>query len=217
MRRRQPNAGQSQRTGTFMDERIESLLHQIGVLEDELKNALRERESPLHFHIKGKRVEFEQAVKTAHRKLKVGLMQWLVTSRPQNFLTAPFIYALIIPFSLLDLFVSIYQAVCFRIYRIERVKRADYIAIDRGMLGYLNAIEKMHCVYCEYVNGLLAYVTEIAARTEQYWCPIKHAHKVLGTHARYQRFLEYGDAENYQRKLEEIRSELTQEDRNPPA
>lgn len=199
-----------------MDERIQHLLNQIHSLEGELKSALHEREIPLFYEIKGKRIEFEQTVKTAHRKLKVGLVQWLLNSRPQNFLTAPFIYALIVPFLLLDLFVTVYQAVCFPIYRIGKVKRSDYIVMDRWHLEYLNAIEKIHCIYCEYANGLIAYVAEIAARTEQYWCPIKHAHKVLGTHARYQHFLGYGDAENYPEKLKNIRDDMSKNDANPP-
>jgi hypothetical protein len=31
--------------------------------------------------------------------------------------------------------------------------------------------------------------------------PIKHARKVLGTHARYAQFLGYGEAEDYPKKL----------------
>lgn len=72
----------------------------------------------------------------------------------------------------------------------------------------MNSLEKLNCVYCGYANGLLAYATEITARTEQYWCPIKHAHKLLGTHKRYARFLDYGDAEGYQNELESLRDEM---------
>ena len=55
---------------------------------------------------------------------------------------------------------------------------------------------------------MLAYATEIIARTEQYFCPIKHARKMMGRHARYVNFVEYGDAENYQAKLEQFRTDL---------
>ena len=64
--------------------------------------------------------------------------------------------------------------------------------MDRRKLAYLNSIEKFNCVYCEYVNGLIAYVQEIAGRTEQYWCPIKHAMRVKSMHSRYRHFLDYG-------------------------
>jgi hypothetical protein len=97
----------------------------------------------------------------------------------------------------LDLAVAIYQAICFPIYGIPKVRRADYLIFDRGRLGYLNPIEKLGCVYCSYANGLLSYVTEIAARTEQYFCPIKHAHRMVRPHSRYAHFLPYGDAAAY--------------------
>ena len=73
---------------------------------------------------------------------------------------------------------------------------------------YLNIIEKFHCTYCEYANGLIAYLREIIGRTEQYFCPIKHARKILGTHARYNRFLDYGDAQDYEARLEAFRKAL---------
>ena len=49
---------------------------------------------------------------------------------------------------------------------------------------------------------------EIVARTEQYFCPIKHAHKILGTHALYNRFLAYGDADDFETRLEAFRVAL---------
>jgi hypothetical protein len=88
------------------------------------------------------------------------------------------------------------------------VRRADYLVFDRHHLGYLNFIEKFHCTYCEYGNGLMGYMAEILARTEQYFCPIKHARKILGTHSRYSRFLAYGDGANYEARLEEYRVAL---------
>jgi len=51
------------------------------------------------------------------------------------------------------------------------------------------------------------------ARTEQYFCPIKHARKILGTHSRYERFLDYGDANDYEQRLEQYRQALNKEAR----
>ena len=68
------------------------------------------------------------------------------------------------------------------------------MAIDRNKLRYLNALEGLNCMYCSYANGLLAYVVEIAGRTEQHWCPIKHARRIQNAHDRYSHFLPYGDA-----------------------
>jgi hypothetical protein len=92
------------------------------------------------------------------------------------------------------------------------VRRQDYFIFDRGHLAYLNAIEKLNCVYCSYANGLIAYVREIASRTEQYWCPIKHARRVIAAHDHYAAFLDYGDAEAYRRDLQALRQELQKQD-----
>lgn len=191
-----------------MNEKITQILAQMAVLENDLRTAVQEQESKMFFQIRGKRVEFESSVKAAHRKLKKNFFRWLVTDRPQNLITGPIIYAMIFPLMMLDICVSFYQWACFPIYGITRVRRADYIVFDRRHLGYLNFIEKFHCTYCEYGNGLMSYMAEILARTEEYFCPIKHAHKILGTHARYNRFLEYGDAADYEAKLEEYRVAL---------
>ncbi|SEE94960.1 hypothetical protein SAMN02787142_5758 [Burkholderia sp. WP9] len=195
-----------------MEERIQHLLNQISVLESELQTELHQREIKLFYRITGKRVEFDEAVGKVHRELKVSIVSWILSSRPQNFLAAPFVYGLVFPLLFLDVCISAYQAICFPIYGIIKVKRADYIVTDRWQLRYLNFMERFHCAYCEYANGLIAYATEIAARTEQYWCPIKHARKVLGTHARYERFLTYGEAEQYQAHLAQFRDALRKQE-----
>ena len=193
-----------------MNDRIQKILSQMAELEDELRNAVHEQESRVFFQLKGKRVEFEKSVRDAHSKLKKSFFRWLVTDRPQNLLTGPLIYGMIVPLLLLDACVSFYQWACFPIYGITKVRRRDYLVFDRRHLGYLNFIEKFHCTYCEYGNGLMGYMAEILARTEQYFCPVKHAHKGLGAHARYNRFLAYGEADAYEAKLEEFRVALGQ-------
>jgi hypothetical protein len=115
----------------------------------------------------------------------------------------------VIPLVALDLVVSLYQAVCFPIYGIPKVSRRTSIVFDRGRLTYLNALERVNCIYCSYANGLCAYVTEIAARTEQHWCPIKHAQRLQSPHSRYGHFLDYGDAERYRREIEQVRRDFT--------
>ncbi|WP_410498750.1 hypothetical protein [Chitinibacter sp. S2-10] len=191
-----------------MSEKIRQLLDQINALEDELRTAVHEQQSTIFFQINGKKIEFEQSIKQTHRRLKKNFFRWLVTNRPQNLITGPIIYSMIVPLLILDLFVSLYQASCFPIYRIAKVRRGDYIVLDRQHLGYLNFIEKFHCTYCAYASGLIGYISEIIARTEQYFCPIKHARKILGTHARYAQFLEFGEADDYEAKLNEFRQRL---------
>ena len=180
----------------------------MAALEDDLRTAVHQQESMISFRIKGKRIEFERSIQAAHLKLRKSFIRWRVTDRPQNLITGPIIYAMVVPRLLLDLWVSFYQWACFPICSIAKVRRRDYIVFDCGQLTYLNFIEKFHCTYCEYGRGLMAYMGEILARTEQYFCPIKQAHKVLGTHARYNWFLAYGEADAYEARLVESRVAL---------
>jgi hypothetical protein len=151
-------------------------------------------------HVGGKDLR-EDEIPRDHRKLKVPLLLYVLRCRPAVLLTVPIIYLGILPFSLLDLFLTAYQAVCFPIFGIPKVRRADHFVYDRGRLAYLNLLEKLNCVYCSYANGLCAYATEIAARTEQHWCPVKHASKLQDPHSRYWSFIDYGDAEAYRREV----------------
>ncbi|MBF0629027.1 MAG: hypothetical protein HQL91_12490 [Magnetococcales bacterium] len=131
-------------------------------------------------------------------------------------LSAPFIYALIFPLSMLDFFLFLYQLVCFPIYGLPKVRRTDYISIDRGALVYLNIIEKLNCLYCGYAVGLLALSREIGSMTEQYWCPIKHARTIKDPHEIYLDFAEFGDSEGYLKRIQVSRGRTaestTQED-----
>lgn len=194
-----------------MNEKIRQILQQINSLEDEIEAELNEQKKRWLYQVHGKRIEFERSMGDMHRTIKMGVFRWFMTVRPQNYLTSPIIYSMIIPMILLDLSMLLYQLTCFPIYQIARVRRSDYISFDHRHLAYLNIIEKIDCLYCSYGNGLMAYATEIFARTEQYFCPIKHAQKIRGMHARYQSFLDYGDAEDLHKRLEDIRLSLIRE------
>jgi len=188
--------------------RIASIAERIRSLEDELEAEIAVRRDELHFTIQDRRVRFEREVQRRNRDLKARLSRYVLGARPLFVLTAPVIYSVAVPLLLLDLSATVYQAICFRAYGIPRVDRRRYIAFDRRHLAYLNAIEKLNCEYCSYANGLIAYVREIAARTEQFWCPIKHALRVRSTHERYHQFVDYGDAKAYRERLEELRRAL---------
>ncbi len=178
---------------------ITTLLERIRALEVELEAEMAKRRAELRVGLERGRVVFEQEILRRHRELKTRLSSYVLRARPMVVLTAPVIYAGIVPFALLDLFVTVYQRICFPAYGIERVRRADYLIFDRHHLGYLNAIEKLNCAYCSYANGVVAYAREIAGRTEQHWCPIKHARRAVGAHDLYARFPDFGDAEAYRR------------------
>ena len=191
-----------------MSEKLRSILKQIRELESELKATLQEQEAMVSYRIEGSKVRFDTAARAVHKSLRTGLFRWLRSGRPQSYLSAPIIYSMIIPIAVFDLSLTLYQNICFRLYDIARVKRADFVVIDRHQLAYLNIIEKLNCGYCSYFNGLIAYIQEIAARTEQYWCPIKHARKMTDVHPRYDAFLNYGDANSYPVELIDFRVAL---------
>ncbi len=196
--------------------RVREVLEEIARLEQELGQIVESQQAQIRYRIEGTKIQFERAVRESHARLRKKLPQWLRDSSPRNVLSAPFVYAMIVPFVILDLGLSLYQTICFRLYSVPRVVRSQFIVIDRQSLSYLNSIERLNCIYCGYANGLLAYAREIAARTEQYWCPIKHARKVLDPHRRYARFADYGDAVGYYKHLQEMRDQLADEDREQP-
>jgi hypothetical protein len=184
-----------------MSSPADTILSRIRDLQDQLEAEFDRRRDDFLYRLEKGRVIFDADMQRRHRAARVRLSDFLRQTRPLVVLTAPLIYGLIIPFALLDLMVTLYQRICFPIYRIETVRRADFIRIDRHHLQYLNALQKLNCVYCGYGNGLIAYVQEIAGRTEAYWCPIKHAARVGTAHAYYAQFVDYGDAEGFQAGL----------------
>lgn len=195
-----------------MSNGVDEIRDRVRQAEAELENALeqlleRQRER-FRYTVRAGRVRFESGMQALHRSHRKGLIAY-VRKAPLSFIiSAPVIYSLIVPLVILDVSITLFQHIAFRIYGIARVRRAEYFVIDRHLLGYLNAIEKLNCVYCGYANGLLAYGREIAARTEQYWCPIKHARRAAATHDRAEGFFEYGDADAYHTNLRRIRATL---------
>ncbi len=120
-----------------------------------------------------------------------------------NIISIPIIGILIVPFLFLDLCVEFYHRVCFPLYGIPIVDRSKYIIFDRYKLNYLNNTQKINCTYCAYINGLLQYITEIAAQTEIYWCAIKHSKKDAIYPKHHENFLDYGDNAAFVKKYKQ--------------
>ena len=191
-----------------MNPKISELLARIQHMELEIELEMKRRRAELQADFEETRVRFEREVLEQQRRFKTGILAYLFTANWLTILTAPVIYALIIPILFLDLSITVYQHICFRAYGLTRVKRGDYFVFDRAHLAYLNLIEKINCAYCSYGNGVMAYGREVVARTEQYWCPIKHARKIMAAHPYYTGFVDFGDAQSYKDELENLRTEL---------
>ena len=196
-----------------MAAQLDVLTEKLRSVQAEIEAELAKRREKLRFHLENRRIVFEKEVLRIHHEIKTRASRYLIDANPLMILTAPVIYSLIVPVALLDLWVTLYQAVCFRAYGIPRVRRSAYIVIDRHALAYLNGVEKFNCAFCGYANGVFAYVREVGGRTEQYWCPIRHAKRVRAPHPHYREFVEYGDAEGYHRKLIPLRDALKDEHR----
>lgn len=166
-------------------------------LEAELDRQMEARRAEFRYQLERGKVRFEREILALQKSYRIGLWPYIRGARIATLLTAPIIYGLIIPLALLDLSVTVYQHICFRVYGIDLVRRRDHVVIDRHHLAYLNLLEKLNCVYCGYGNGVISYAREIAGRTEAHWCPIKHARRVIDPHGPFAAFMEYGDAQTY--------------------
>ncbi len=190
------------------EDKIEYLIRQIKEFEKELEEELQKSEERLKYTYEHGKIIFREEIIEEGRSTIISSLRYLSSFPFLAVLTIPIIWSMMIPALISDILVTIYQYTCFPIYRIPLVKRSDYIVMDRYNLFYLDRVEKFNCWYCEYFNGVVAYVREVAARTEQFWCPIKHAKDIRDKHSRYDRFFSYGDYKSYREQLQKRRSEF---------
>ncbi len=198
--------------GTTLEELIARVKKAQQELEQELDRLLKEKRSKFQYQIRRGRIIFERQVRRLHKRQRTGLWQYIRNAPIATIASAPIIYGMIIPLVFLDLTITLYQQICFRIYKIPLVKRSDYLTIDRQYLPYLNLIEKINCIYCGYGNGLIEYAREVIGRTEKYWCPIKHARRTPDPHRHVEKFFDYGDARAWKEKLPEMRRDWDEQE-----
>lgn len=189
-----------------MDSKIKFLIDKIDALNKTLGGEYLKLADKYGFVINNKKVTFLQKTKERNKLLRIPAWKYFFPKNIRHLLSLPFIYMMIIPTVIMDIFITIYHWVAFPLYGIPKVKRADYITYDRKFLDYLNIIQKVNCLYCSYVNGFFAYALEIAARTERYWCPIKAAQKPKFHHGWYHDFADYGNPEEWNEKFNDIKA-----------
>ncbi len=189
-----------------MNKRIEELISDIEEMKMKLSEEITKQESHISYEIQNGYVRFEKDVLEKQKENMKNLLAYFRDIPLFHLLSSPLIYVMVIPAVVFDVLLFIYQQVIFRIYKFKFIKRSDYILFDHQYLGYLNPIEKLNCLYCSYFNGLMQYASAIAVRTEFYFCPIKHAKKIAYQHEYYDQYLEYGEEEDFQNKLESLRN-----------
>ncbi len=188
-----------------MNKNIREIINEIEELKKRLKEEIKKEEQNIPYEFHRQKVLFSKEMMQEQKKHLIHLFQYIKEAPFINILSAPIIYMMIIPAVVLDLFMFVYVKVVFKVYKFPPISRSDYIVFDRHYLGYLNALEKLNCLYCSYFNGLINYTAAVASRTELYFCPIKHAKKIAYEHHFYYEFLPYGDAKTYHQNLKECR------------
>ena len=193
---------------TSINRNLRHLLEEIQKLEGKVAANLRSKEKKFLYSILKGKVHFDPKTKKEHSAKRLGSWHFLLDTPLMHLLAAPVVYSFALPALILDGAAFFYQAIVFPVFNIQKVARSEYISFDRGKLLYLNRIERFNCNYCAYVNGLIAYVREMASRSEQYFCPIRHAIRTLGLNQRHNYFLPYGDAANYRADLAKLQRRL---------
>ena len=190
---------------------ISRLLDEMRDLQEQLERRFDSARETFRYSVENGRVRISREVQELQRRYCISSLRYLLGARLTSVLTVPVIYSVLLPLLLVDLSLSLFQHTCFRAYGVPLVVRRRYMVNDRHKLAYLNSIEKVNCTYCGYANGVMAYAREIISRTEQHWCPIRHARHVPDAHKRYPQFFPYGDAVSWHEKLQEKRRELVDE------
>ena len=110
------------------NKQIDELLERIQALQEQLEDEYRQSRETLQ----DKQRQLAEEVQRQQRRYKIGLFRFLLRSRLLVMLSAPVIYLGWIPFLLMDLFVTVYESICFPIYRIPKVRRRDYLVFARA-------------------------------------------------------------------------------------
>lgn len=186
-----------------INEKIKALQLQISKLEDQLVSNREQEQQAFDYRLRGRRAIFADPVKHVHKAKRTSVIDYMKKLSWKTYLTGSIVYFMIIPFAFLDLSVTVFQKVCFWAWEVPKVHRSTFVFIDRHHLEYLNGIEKLYCIFCGYANGVIGFTREVAARTEKFWCPIKHATKVIHAHEHYDEFINYGDVDGWLDKDED--------------
>ena len=91
----------------FKDKVLDDLVARIRALEAEVEARVAEQRAQFRYRVERNRIRFEHGVQAGHRVFRRGLWEQLRRSPIAFYLVSPFIYALIIPLSLLDLVLTV--------------------------------------------------------------------------------------------------------------
>ena len=98
-----------------LDEILAQLRATQRELDREIDRLLTEGREQFRYTLERGRVVFERGMRSLHRERRKGLLRYLREAPIAFILSAPLIYGMLIPLVALDLAVTIFQHVCFRI------------------------------------------------------------------------------------------------------
>lgn len=182
-------------------DKIKAILEKIESLKNDLGFEYLDLQRRYEYYLSKRKVIFTPGAIAFQKMKKISLFRYIFSAHARHILSMPFIYAMLFPWMFLDLFLTIYQNTAFPLYGIPKVKRSEFFIYDRKYLKYLNLIQKVNCLYCSYMNWLFSFASEIAWRTEQYWCPIKHAEHSDSEHRYFMHFADYWNSDDFKSKL----------------
>ncbi len=119
-------------------------LERIMELEKELEQEIKKKNREIIKSYETQKIRFEKSIRKQQEKYKVHLLKYVFSERLRSVIVTPIIYSMVIPISIFDASIFIYQHITFRVYGTPIVKRKEYFVIDRHHLGYLNILEKFN-------------------------------------------------------------------------
>jgi len=105
-----------------MPTQIEVLLDKMRDLEDELVDELQKQQEQFSYEILKRRVYFEEKVIIRHKEYAKQLFNYIADAKLKHILSVPFIWICIVPVALMDITISLYQAICFSYLRYSQSK-----------------------------------------------------------------------------------------------
>jgi len=87
---------------------------------------MKRREEELKYRISEGKVIFERDILELHKKIRIPLFVYISKAPILTILSAPIIYAMVVPAVIMDLALWIYQIVCLPVYGIPKVKRSAH-------------------------------------------------------------------------------------------
>ncbi len=126
------------------DESHTDLLEKIKEIETKIEDLLDAGKEKFSYEIKQGKAVFTKEVLKLQQYESKNIFVYIIQTPIPKLLSAPIVYSMIFPIIILDIFLTIYQWICFPIYKIKKIKRKDHIVMDRHRLKYLNSIEKVN-------------------------------------------------------------------------